>query len=100
MALSYINEEGNLVSNCIDRREFRYTAKDHDTTQADLADLPLGVQITTLAVLGKNQPLASIFTLMEQGWKDEHGFYHSATDILAYFDALATGGFQMNVVID
>lgn len=59
-----------------------------------------GAQITAMAEMKNGQPFAAIFKLVEQGWKDEHGFSHQPDDVLSFFSALCSSGFNVSIVID
>lgn len=81
------------------RKELYYSPGEHKVILAELAALPLGAQITAMAEIKNGQPFAAIFKLGEQGWKDEHGFFHQTGDVLSFFSALC-GGFSVSIVID
>lgn len=99
MASNYISAKEKNTTSRTYRKELYYSPGEHKFILADLAALPLGSQITAMAEIKKSQPFAAIFKLVEQGWRDEHGFFHQADDVLSFFSTLCSGGFSVSIVI-
>lgn len=100
MTSNYISAKEKNITNRTYRKELYCSPSERKLILADLAALPSGSQITAMAEIKKGQPFAAIFKLVEQGWKDEHGFFHQADDVFSFFSALCSGGFSVSIVID